>query len=222
MKFIMPTINISLERWKWNEEYKLYVSTKGHFKNANKTPVRCKVRGNYFFVKIGDKWVPAHRIVLMTWKPNVNAGNLTVDHLNSNTRDNRLNNLEWVTAKENSRRGEENTFNISDVVITSTPCLADDPYILTIPEDKPITFSSLGINPQINSVQWSTILSMVKNNKILFRTDGEVYTAWQYQNKYRPEVATNVDNFIRKSALAAAREEAFHGRKVELVMRPRI
>ena len=75
----------------------------------------------------------------------------------------------------------------------------------------------MGIEPQIHTAQWSLILDMIKNNKIIFRIEGEDYTAWQYQNKYRPEISTNVDKFIRKSALAAARGELFQGRKVELV-----
>lgn len=75
----------------------------------------------------------------------------------------------------------------------------------------------MGIEPQTHAAQWSMILSMIKNNKIIFRTEGEDYTAWQYQHKYRAENTTNVDKFLRKSALAAARGELFHGRKIELV-----
>ena len=217
MKFILPSLNISFERWKWNEDYKLYVSNHGRFRDKNKCLVKCKVRGNYFFVKVDNKWVPAHRIVMQTWKPNKNANNLTVDHLNSNTRDNRLSNLEWVTLEENTKRGNENTFNTTDIVFTSKPCLDIEPCNITVPKDKPLTFVNMGIEPQIHTAQWSLILDMIKNNKIIFRIEGEDYTAWQYQNKYRPEISTNVDKFIRKSALAAARGELFQGRKVELV-----
>lgn len=217
MKFIMPSLNISFERWKWNDECKLYVSNQGHFKDACKRPIRCKVKSNYFYVKVDNKWIGAHRIVMLTWKPNHNADNLTVDHLNSNTRDNRLSNLEWVTREENTKRGNENTFNTADVVFTSSPCVNVEPCGIELPKNKPLTFANMGIEPQIHTAQWSTILSMIKNNKIVFRIEGEDYTAWQYQHKYRPDIATNVDKFLRKSAAAAAREELFHGNKIELV-----
>ena len=32
-KIILPTINFKIERWKWNKEYRVYVSTLGHIKN---------------------------------------------------------------------------------------------------------------------------------------------------------------------------------------------
>lgn len=101
-------IKIDIERWKWNPDFELYVSNKGHFMTRDKrlTPlITCK--GGYLKVYcygITNKMVFAHRAVLLTWRPNSDAENLTVDHLDHNKRNNALSNLEWVTQEENVRR----------------------------------------------------------------------------------------------------------------------
>ena len=40
MKVILPKININIERWKYNKDYEIYVSTLGNFKDKNK--IYCK------------------------------------------------------------------------------------------------------------------------------------------------------------------------------------
>lgn len=50
---------------------------------------------------------------MKTWKPREKMGQLTIDHLNHNKRDNTLKNLEWVTRGENQKRAIEDYFIIS-------------------------------------------------------------------------------------------------------------
>lgn len=111
MMFMLPTISLRIERWKFNKDYGIYVSTLGNFKDRYKRRLPIKItQGGYCMVKTeasSQPWKLAHRVVMLTWKPIPDAENLTVDHLNHNKRDNSIANLEWVTQEENSRRAKE-------------------------------------------------------------------------------------------------------------------
>ncbi|MBR2506789.1 MAG: HNH endonuclease [Bacilli bacterium] len=109
-KFILPRFILRIERWKWNKEYRIYVSNMGHFMDEHKRLIPVKINsGGYVVVPIGyDHGYPsAHRIVMKTWRPTMGMEELTVDHLDHNKRNNALYNLEWVTVAENRRRAAE-------------------------------------------------------------------------------------------------------------------
>ena len=106
-KFILPKFILRVERWKWNKEYRIYVSNMGHFRDEHKRPIPIKINNSgYVVLPIGyDNGYPvAHRIVMKTWRPTTGMEELTVDHLDHNKRNNALYNLEWVTTAENQRR----------------------------------------------------------------------------------------------------------------------
>ena len=115
---ILPTISLRIERWKFNKDYGIYVSTLGNFKDRYKRRLPIKIdQGGYCRVKTEvpkAPWKLAHRLVMLTWKPIPDAENLTVDHLNHNKRDNSLDNLEWVTKEENVRRAKEDFLKPND------------------------------------------------------------------------------------------------------------
>lgn len=94
-----------IEKWKYNKQYNVYVSTDGRVKDkdghlqqvvTNKT--------GYLGIKVSGKIKMLHRLVLETWKPIDNASDYTIDHLNHNKRDNSIKNLEWVSLEENRTR----------------------------------------------------------------------------------------------------------------------
>ena len=93
----MFNIHFSIERWKWNAEYELWVSNKGHFRTAEKREVPVQVGSTgYCMVYCGGnvhRHLLAHRVVMLTWKPTANAELLTVDHLDHNKRNNAVSNL---------------------------------------------------------------------------------------------------------------------------------
>ena len=99
-KIILPKLHISLERWKYNREYDVYVSTLGRLKD--KEGKICSVCKHEGYLRYRGK--PVHRIVAETWIPTPGSAFLTVDHLNHNTFDNRVCNLEVVTKEENTMR----------------------------------------------------------------------------------------------------------------------
>ena len=108
MKFIMPKLLLNIERWKWNDDFRVYVSNMGHFKDEYKKPLSAFIdkRTGYCKIKTNCGLKAAHRLVMLTWCPIPNAEDLTVDHLDHNKRNNALSNLEWVTEIENKRRAK--------------------------------------------------------------------------------------------------------------------
>lgn len=106
--FIAPKLCLKVEKWKWNKEYRVYVSNFGQFKNEHKQPLPIKVNGKgYCLIKTEAGLKLAHRVVMLTWKPIPNAEDLTVDYLDHNKRNNSVDNLEWVTKEENLKRAAD-------------------------------------------------------------------------------------------------------------------
>lgn len=107
-KFICPRFIFKVEKWKWNKEFRLYVSNTGKFRDEHKQPIPVKLNQNgYIVIKTRNGFQTAHRLVMKTWMPTEDMDNLTVDHLDHNKRNNTLENLEWVTDAENKRRARE-------------------------------------------------------------------------------------------------------------------
>lgn len=114
IKFILPKFQFRMEKWKWNKEFRIYVSNLGNFKDEYKNNVPVKINnGGYVMVKTPYGYKSAHRLVMLTFKPVPNAEDLTIDHLNHNKRENSVFNLEWVTQEENLLRAKKDFINIA-------------------------------------------------------------------------------------------------------------
>lgn len=99
-------IHLTFERWKYNKEYNVYVSTLGNVKDAQKVPIRPKVTSaGYMSINVGIRTIYLHRLVMETFKGH---SNLTIDHIDSNKRNNSLKNLEYVTQEVNLQRAQAN------------------------------------------------------------------------------------------------------------------
>ena len=104
-RIILPRFIFRVERWKWNKEYRIYVSNMGHFMDEHKKIIPVKINQNgYVLIKTGYGYETAHRLVMKTWQPTAAMDKLTVDHLDHNKRNNSVENLEWVTRAENMKR----------------------------------------------------------------------------------------------------------------------
>ena len=108
-RFILPQLKLNIERWKWNSEFRVYVSNMGNFKDEHKKPIAVKIGSGSGYIKIKTPYgvKSAHRLVMLTWKPIPNAEDMIVDHLDHNKRNNKLDNLEWVDETENKTRAKE-------------------------------------------------------------------------------------------------------------------
>lgn len=110
-RFMFPNFNFNIERWKWNDEYRIYVSTAGRCKDEHKRLLPVKINSSgYCMVKTACSFRLVHRLVMKTWRPVPDEENLTVDHLDHNKRNNDVRNLEWVTETENMRRAKQDLY----------------------------------------------------------------------------------------------------------------
>ena len=68
----------------------------------------CTDKDGYLKIVLYDdsrKTVSVHRVILMTWNPVENMEKLQVNHKDENKKNNCLDNLEWMTCKENINYG---------------------------------------------------------------------------------------------------------------------
>lgn len=134
----MFNIHLSIERWKWNADFGIYVSNKGRFRTRDKKDLPIKIgNAGYCYVHCEGtvhKYRLAHRVVMLTWHPTDDAENLTVDHLDHNKRNNSLTNLEWVTKEENLRRAKEDLLPNEECEIEVKPVIT--PKQLFYPKTK--------------------------------------------------------------------------------------
>lgn len=131
---ILPKINVKWERWKFNKDYGVYVSTLGHFKDRYKREIPIKINhSGYCVIKTEQGYRTAHRLVMITWRPTDDAENLTVDHLDHNKRNNALYNLEWVSYTENQYRARNDFVDYAekDNKSKTTKLLINDKILMT-------------------------------------------------------------------------------------------
>ena len=70
-------------------------------KNKCKLTGLTKSKNGYLIIRVKGKRMYVHRLVMLAFH---GKSDLTVDHLNMNRQDNRLENLEYVTVVENTKR----------------------------------------------------------------------------------------------------------------------
>lgn len=122
MNFILPSITINIERWKWNKKYRVFVSNRGRVKNIDGKLLKIKTTSTgYLAVRVAAKKAMfVHRLVMETWHPISNPEEMTVDHLDHNKRNNDIRNLEWVAEKENRKRAADDSLVEKEVALIKT------------------------------------------------------------------------------------------------------
>lgn len=102
-----------------DEEYKEYargarsiywITNKGKLISSNWNGIRVmstQITNNYERVHILGKMVFIHRIVAQMFIPNNDSSKIEVNHKDNNTLNNCVDNLEWVTPRENSQYKEK-------------------------------------------------------------------------------------------------------------------
>ena len=118
--FKIISINtIDNELWKQhpNKKLKIEVSDQGRVRdNETKKFIGYLQKSTgYVVINRNNQFFGVHRLVLETFKPIENSQLFFVDHINGRRKDNCLNNLRWVSAKENILYKHENWSEITDI-----------------------------------------------------------------------------------------------------------
>ena len=100
---MLPKIHISIERWRRNTEYGVWVSNMGRIRLIkNKKFLEPRIDKNGYCLVFADAGaIKVHRLVAYTWLGDRRNEKYTIDHINSNKRDNRVKNLRWVSEEIN-------------------------------------------------------------------------------------------------------------------------
>ena len=172
---IFPTLVFAVEKWKFNHEFGVYVSTLGNFKDRHKRnlPIKIQQSTGYCAVTTEKGIMKTHRLVLMTWRPIPNREAMTVDHLNHNKRDNSLRNLEWVSKEENLRRAARDICNLKDD-LEQDNVKRNDKYL------------------KVNGIKMSTteaikFITYGPSGKAFFKDDLKKYLTTDLSKKYEKE-----------------------------------
>jgi hypothetical protein len=84
---------------------KIEVSSEGKIRNSRGQIIRGKLNAEgYRIVTINYIDYPVHRLVCLFFKPIGNYEKMVVDHIDMNKENNNVDNLEWVTPKQNAIR----------------------------------------------------------------------------------------------------------------------
>ena len=107
------------EIWKFLEKEQVYVSNLGRVKNASEKLLSLEP-GTQGYVSIHiqnpEGWHRVHRLVMMAFNPIDNPEYYDVDHINGIRSDNRVENLRWVTCKQNLENRDNNQTLIGNIV----------------------------------------------------------------------------------------------------------
>lgn len=184
LNFILPKLCLKVEKWKWNKEYRVYVSNFGQFKNEHKQPLPIKIASNgYCMVPTITGLKLAHRVVMLTWVPIPNAEELTVDHLDHNKRNNAVDNLEWVTKEENWKRAVEDFVHFIEEKEPKNPIVPHNEILHPIIKTGKRAFSSYNEAAEWLIEEMKMDTNVVSTDKIIRKIKGAIQSEATYCNR---------------------------------------
>ena len=153
---MLPTLRIFFERWKWNAEYELWVSSEGRVKDRYKQEVQVFInQKGYARVYSEQKrcGVAVHRLVLETWRPRADSDTLTVEHCDSNKRNNSIRNLVWMTEEENLKRAHDKSIIDTKPSTLNSKKISANGVLMTIEDAATFIYAIPGTAGQFNKKQ---------------------------------------------------------------------
>ena len=176
----------------YNKSFLTNYSDKGGYEYVNLASVNSNNKVEIYRYRL-------NRIVLSSFDPNDNMCNLHVHHINNISCDNRVENLDWATPKENSNYAKQDgRFSLISDESKITINLADNicNYIKNghTPEEA-------GVKYNVNDTEYQTEISGIKNKNI----DKELNVYYSINNpneiKANLKINENIEIFITISVL---------------------
>lgn len=186
---ILPRLHFTLERWRKNKEFGVWVSNQGSVRlMKDKSWLSPRVNTSGYLMVFTEKGsIAVHRLVAYTWLGDRRNEKYTIDHINSNKRDNSVRNLRWVSEEVNQ---EYARFTQTDV-IERKETIADT----SIEEDEDL-WGCLN-NPQIEeNMRGEAMIKLLKRNKIILRWDQQQVNTYLDLTDYNNIMAkTQIEKF---------------------------
>ena len=177
-KQMLPMLKIKIERWKFNKEHEVYVSTEGRIKDRYKDNVEIMLNSKtgypMFFSETQQKFVSVHRTVLKTWRPREDMDSLTVEHKDQNKRNPALSNLMWLIEEENLRRAQQHDLGWKQKtpVGNSNKRICANGVTMTVEDAVTFIFNSSQCDANISKIELRTkvneLLESNKQKKMLY------------------------------------------------------
>ena len=114
---MLPNLHFSIERWRKNTEYGVWVSTHGRIRLIkNKDFLTPRINNSGYCIVFTDKGREfVHRLVAYTWLGGKRNAKYNIDHINSNKRDNSVRNLRWIEVQLNQDYANYNAVAPSNI-----------------------------------------------------------------------------------------------------------
>lgn len=189
---MLPKIHLSIERWRKNSEYGVWVSNQGNIrliKNKQALNPRIDEKG-YCIVFTQQGAVFVHRLVAYTWLGGKRNAKYNVDHINSNKRDNSVKNLRWVTKEVNLAYAA-----FTQCRVVEQACIEEKEDILSILFNKTL----------LDEQRHEELKTLLNEKKIQVKFRDNTITSYEQFLMLRNKINRNMDinTFIRRMLLAA-------------------
>lgn len=209
---MLPKLHFSIERWRKNIEYGVWVSNQGNvklIKNRKLLEPRINETGYCMvFTELGV--IAVHRLVAYTWLGGKRNAKYNIDHINSNKRDNSVKNLRWVTKE----------INLEYAAYTRCKSLKETKPQTSIEQDEDI-LSILFNTTLLAEQRIEELKKLFEEKKIQIKYDNQVITEYSQLEEVKGKKATksaDLNKFITRVLFAASSKAHYCGSLWEVVV----
>jgi hypothetical protein len=169
-----------------------YISKSGNVYRPDRTYIKPRNNKGYLQVSLNYKVYYIHRLMAFTFIPIIDTSKNVVNHINSIKTDNTLENLEWVTQKENVNKSKKPTGHPRRVLQidkeTNQLVRAFDSILqatqITKYNQTTITNGCLGVGNKIGKYQWKYEDETFKHNHIQHANIEDAIKIYDYDNYF--------------------------------------